>query len=96
MQERGEHGSEHYGPSRDKLKNYFHKKSGLVCSHDRLEPPPTKQDRDFLLSLKEVHYPKTEVILLEQVIGPGICRNIGVLKAREHSYGYIKGMCRVV
>jgi hypothetical protein len=43
-------------------------------------PANIKTRQIFFPRLKKEHYPKIEAILLEQDIGPGICRNIGVLK----------------
>ncbi|MGN6624286.1 MAG: glycosyltransferase family A protein [Candidatus Nitrosocosmicus sp.] len=42
-----------------------------------------KKAIDYLKLLKEEHYPKIDVIFLEYDVGPGVCRNLGILKALE-------------
>lgn len=54
-----------------------------------VDRPPSTQDRDFLVGLRKEHHQKIEVILLEQNVGPGVSRNIGVLKARERGSSII-------
>jgi glycosyltransferase involved in cell wall biosynthesis len=81
----GEHDVEGYG------RRYLAEATeGLFSQTDQdwfavivVDRPPSRQDRDFLVSLEKDHYQKIEVILLEQNVGPGVSRNIGVLKARE-------------
>ena len=44
---------------------------------------PGKKTTEYLNALKEKHYPKIDVVFLEHDVGPGVCRNLGVLRALE-------------
>lgn len=44
---------------------------------------------DYLSRLRREHYPKIDVIFLERNVGPGVSRNVGVLKALERSHSII-------
>jgi glycosyltransferase involved in cell wall biosynthesis len=44
---------------------------------------------DYLTDLRQKHYPKIDVIFLEQNVGPGVSRNIGILKALERGHSII-------
>jgi glycosyltransferase involved in cell wall biosynthesis len=49
----------------------------LVCNY------PNEETHDYLIQLKQKYYPKIDVIFLERNVGPGVSRNLGVLKALE-------------
>lgn len=51
--------------------------------------PPSKEANDYLNTLKQKYYPKIDVILVEQNVGPGVSRNLGVLKALERGHNII-------
>jgi glycosyltransferase involved in cell wall biosynthesis len=44
---------------------------------------PNEETHDYLIQLKQKYYPKIDVIFLERNVGPGVSRNLGVLKALE-------------
>lgn len=50
---------------------------------------PSKEANEYLNILKQKYYPKIEVLLLEQNVGQGVCRNLGVLKALERGHSII-------
>jgi len=51
---------------------------------------PSKQEiGDYLSHLKRKYYPKIDVIFLERNVGPGVSRNVGVLKALERGHSII-------
>ena len=54
-----------------------------------VDMPPTKEANEYLNILKQKYYPKIEVILLEENVGQGVCRNLGVLKALERGHSII-------
>lgn len=54
-----------------------------------VDMPRTRKANDYLTSLKQKYYPKIEVIFLKQNVGPGVSRNLGVLKALEHGHNMI-------
>src|ERR687883_1716270 len=54
-----------------------------------VDMPPTKEANNYLTSLKQKYYPKIDVIILKQNVGPGVCRNLGVLKALERGHNII-------
>src|ERR687884_675447 len=51
--------------------------------------PRTREANDYLTSLKQKYYPKIDVIILKQNVGPGVSRNLGVLKALERGNSII-------
>ena len=51
--------------------------------------PPNKETNEYLNTLKQKYYPKIDVILLEQNVGQGVCRNLGVIKALERGHSII-------
>ena len=51
--------------------------------------PPNKETSEYLNTLKQKYYPKIDIILLEQNVGQGVCRNLGVLKALERGHSII-------
>jgi glycosyltransferase involved in cell wall biosynthesis len=42
-----------------------------------------------LQNIKKKYYPQIDVIFLDRNVGPGICRNIGVIYAKNHQCGII-------
>jgi glycosyltransferase involved in cell wall biosynthesis len=54
-----------------------------------VDMPPNKETHDYLIQLKQKHYPKIDVIFLERNVGPGVSRNLGVLKALERGHTII-------
>jgi glycosyltransferase involved in cell wall biosynthesis len=54
-----------------------------------VDMPPSKEANEYLNTLKQKYYPKIDVILLEQNVGQGVCRNLGVLKALERGHSII-------
>ena len=54
-----------------------------------VDMPPNKKTYDYLVQLKHKYYPKIDVIFLERNVGPGVCRNLGVLKALERGHTVI-------
>jgi glycosyltransferase involved in cell wall biosynthesis len=59
------------------------------CAIIIVDMPPSKEENDYLNTLKQKYYPKIDVILLEQNVGPGVSRNLGVLKALERGHSII-------
>jgi glycosyltransferase involved in cell wall biosynthesis len=54
-----------------------------------VDMPRTKEANDYLTTLKRKYYPKIDVIFLNQNVGPGVSRNLGVLKALERGHNMI-------
>ena len=50
---------------------------------------PSIEISEYLNTLKKKYYPKIDIILLEQNVGQGVCRNLGVLKALERGQSII-------
>jgi glycosyltransferase involved in cell wall biosynthesis len=50
---------------------------------------PRKEINDYLSHLKQKYYPKIDVIFLDQNVGPGVSRNVGILKALERGHSII-------
>jgi glycosyltransferase involved in cell wall biosynthesis len=50
---------------------------------------PSIEISEYLNTLKQKYYPKIDIILLEQNVGQGVCRNLGVLKALERGQSII-------
>jgi glycosyltransferase involved in cell wall biosynthesis len=48
-----------------------------------VDMPPDEETYGYLIQLKQKYYPKIDVIFLERNVGPGVSRNLGVLKALE-------------
>ena len=51
------------------------------CAIIVVDMRPNEATYDYLIQLKQKYYPKIDVIFLEQNVGAGISRNLGVLKA---------------
>ena len=54
-----------------------------------VDMPPNEETHDYLIQLKHKHYPKIDIIFLERYVGPGVSRNLGVLKALERGHNII-------
>jgi glycosyltransferase involved in cell wall biosynthesis len=54
-----------------------------------VDMPPNKEIHEYLIHLKQKYYPKIDVIFLERNVGPGVSRNVGVLKALERGHTII-------
>jgi glycosyltransferase involved in cell wall biosynthesis len=59
------------------------------CAIIVLDLPPDNETHDYLTNLKQKYYPKIDVIFLKQNVGPGVSRNLGVLKALERGHNMI-------
>ena len=44
-----------------------------------VDMPLNEENHDYLSNLRQQYYPKIDVIFLEQNVGPGVSRNLGVL-----------------
>ena len=54
-----------------------------------VDMPPNEETNDYLIQLKNKFYPKIDIIFLERNVGPGVSRNLGVLKALERGHNII-------
>jgi len=54
-----------------------------------VDMPPNEETYDYLIQLKYKHYPKIDITFLERNVGPGVSRNLGVLKALERGHTII-------
>src|SRR5918912_1233070 len=54
-----------------------------------VDMPSNEEIHEYLIHLKQKYYPKIDVIFLEQNVGPGVSRNLGVLKALERGHNII-------
>jgi glycosyltransferase involved in cell wall biosynthesis len=54
-----------------------------------VDMPLNERTHDYLAQIKRKHYPKIDVIFLERNVGPGVSRNLGVLKALERGHDII-------
>src|ERR687889_2049799 len=54
-----------------------------------VDMPPSIETNEYLNTLKQKYYPKIDIILLEQNVGQGVYRNLGVLKALERGHSII-------
>ena len=54
-----------------------------------VDMPTNREANNYLTSLKQKYYPKIDVIILKQNVGPGVSRNLGVLKALERGHNII-------
>ena len=48
-----------------------------------------QENHDYLSNLRQQYYPKIDVIYLEQNVGPGVSRNVGVLAALQRNHSII-------
>ena len=54
-----------------------------------VDMPPNEETNDYLIQLKNKFFPKIDIIFLERNVGPGVSRNLGVLKALERGHNII-------
>jgi glycosyltransferase involved in cell wall biosynthesis len=54
-----------------------------------VDMPPNEKTHDYLMQLKHKHYPKIDIIFLGRNVGPGVSRNLGVLRALERGHTII-------
>ena len=54
-----------------------------------VDMPLNERTHDYLTQIKRRYYPKIDVIFLERNVGPGVSRNLGVLKALERGHNII-------
>lgn len=54
-----------------------------------VDMPLNERTHDYLAQIKRKYYPKIDVIFLERNVGPGVSRNLGVLKALERGHDII-------
>ena len=59
------------------------------CAIIIVDMTPDKVTYDYLTNLKEKYYPKIDVIFIEQNVGAGVSRNLGVLKALERGVSIV-------
>jgi glycosyltransferase involved in cell wall biosynthesis len=59
------------------------------CAIIVVDMPANEETHDYLIQLKQKYYPKIDVIFLERNVGPGVSRNLGVLKALERGHTII-------
>jgi glycosyltransferase involved in cell wall biosynthesis len=59
------------------------------CAIIVVDMPPNGETHDYLIQLKQKYYPKIDVVFLEQNVGPGVSRNLGVLKALGRGHNMI-------
>ena len=51
-----------------------------------VDMPLNEENHHYLIKLRQQYYPKIDVIFLEQNVGPGVSRNLGVLAALERNH----------
>ena len=54
-----------------------------------VDMPLNEENHDYLIKIRQQYYPKIDVIFLEQNVGPGVSRNLGVLAALERNHSII-------
>ena len=54
-----------------------------------VDMPLNERTHDYLAQIKRKYYPKIDVIFLDRNVGPGVSRNLGVLKALERGHDII-------
>jgi glycosyltransferase involved in cell wall biosynthesis len=67
----------------DTIEGLFAQTDEDWCAIIVVDMPPNVEIHEYLIHLKQKYYPKIDVIFLEQNVGPGVSRNLGVLKALE-------------
>ncbi len=65
----------------DAIEGLFSQTDDDWCAIVVVNASPGKKVIEYLNVLKEKHYPKIDVVFLEHDVGPGVCRNLGVLRA---------------
>src|ERR671921_1273448 len=67
----------------DTIEGLFSQTDEDWCAIIVVDMSPNEETHNYLIHLKQKYYPKIDVIFLEQNVGPGVSRNLGVLKALE-------------
>ncbi len=73
----------------DAIEGLFSQTDDDWCAIVVVNASPGKKATEYLNALKEKHYPKIDVVFLEHDVGPGVCRNLGVLWALERGISAI-------
>ncbi|HEY9490457.1 MAG TPA: glycosyltransferase family 2 protein, partial [Nitrososphaeraceae archaeon] len=71
------------------IKGLFSQTDEDWCAIIVVDMPPKEETHDYLSRLKQKYYPKIDVIFLDRNVGPGVSRNLGVLKALERGHSII-------
>jgi glycosyltransferase involved in cell wall biosynthesis len=71
------------------IKGLFSQTDEDWCAIVVVDNPLKEDTRNYLVHLKQKCYPKIDVIFLERNVGPGVSRNLGVLKALERGHQII-------
>jgi glycosyltransferase involved in cell wall biosynthesis len=71
------------------IKGLFSQTDEDWCAIIVVDNPLKEDTRNYLVHLKQKCYPKIDVIFLERNVGPGVSRNLGVLKALERGHQII-------
>jgi glycosyltransferase involved in cell wall biosynthesis len=71
------------------IKGLFSQTDEDWCAIIVVDNPLKEDTRNYLVNLKQKCYPKIDVIFLERNVGPGVSRNLGVLKALERGHQII-------
>lgn len=67
----------------DAIEGLFSQTDDDWCAIVVVNASPDKKATEYLNFIKEKHYPRIDVVFLEHDVGPGVCRNMGVLRALE-------------
>ncbi len=73
----------------DAIEGLFSQTDDDWCAIVVVNAFPGKKVTEYLNALKEKHYPRIDVVFLEHDVGPGVCRNLGVLRALERGISAI-------
>jgi glycosyltransferase involved in cell wall biosynthesis len=73
----------------DTIEGLFLQTDDDWCAIIVVDMHPNEETHDYLIQLKQKYYPKIDVIFLEQNVGPGVSRNLGVIKALERGHTII-------
>jgi glycosyltransferase involved in cell wall biosynthesis len=73
----------------DTIEGLFSQTDEDWCAIIIIDIPPDQETYDYLTNLRKNYYPKIDVIYLKQNVGPGVSRNLGVLKALERGHKII-------
>jgi glycosyltransferase involved in cell wall biosynthesis len=73
----------------DTIEGLFSQTDEDWCAIIIIDMPPDQETYDYLTNLRKNYYPKIDVIYLKQNVGPGVSRNLGVLKALERGHKII-------
>jgi glycosyltransferase involved in cell wall biosynthesis len=71
------------------IKGLFSQTDEDWCAIIVVDNPLKEDTRNYLVHLKQKCHPKIDVIFLERNVGPGVSRNLGVLKALERGHQII-------